>query len=166
MRRPRREEVRLTSGEKRVTGTLVHLKIYYKSQRAGKCLSCHIRTLSLIIVSGRLRLRRRGRASADGAPRVAFELYTLQRDGICFRVSLCPQPHCRMVHTDTRTGATRPNYSTPPPAGLPHGVSRMMVVLLLMLALHLLGEAEPVHPSEHLPHARQPNSERMPCAPW
>ena len=41
MRRPRREEERLTSGEKRVTGTLVHLKMYYKSQRAGKCHKSH-----------------------------------------------------------------------------------------------------------------------------
>ena len=82
-----------------------------------------------------------------------------------FRVFLVPTATLSMAPTRTH-GATRPELHLPHPAGLPHGVSRMMVVLLLVLALHLLGEAEPVHPSEHLPHARQPNSERMPCAPW
>ena len=114
MRRPRREEERLTSGEKRVTGTLVHLKIYYKSQRAGKCLSCHIRTLSLIIVSGRLRLRRRGRASADGAPRVAFELYTLPSETGFVFVFLCARS--RTVEWCTRTHGREP----PGPITLPH----------------------------------------------
>jgi len=61
--------------------------------------------------------------------------------------------------TRSRTPCTYYISSTPPLAGLPHGVSRMV------LALHLLGEAEPVHPSEHFPHARQPNIEHVPAAP-
>ena len=84
---------------------------------------------------------------------------------ILTRVSFVRTTTLPMVHTDTQSHQA-PITSTPPLAGLPHGVSRMMVVLLLVLGLHLLGEAEPVDPSEHLPHARQPNNERMPCAPW
>ena len=112
----------------------------------------------------RLRRARGGGAAAPVWGRRAIR----SRETVSFiltRVSFVRTTTLPMVHTDTQSHQA-PITSTPPLAGLPHGVSRMMVVLLLVLGLHLLGEAEPVDPSEHLPHARQPNNERMPCAPW
>ena len=107
--------------------------------------------------------RSRGEASRGVKNRgpLVFFSYFFRRHRRSQRPVLAPRPR----HTEAHAPCTYIS-STPPLADLPHGVSRMVVVTsLLVLALHLIGEAEPVHPSEHLPHARQPHIEHVPCAP-